>query len=895
MGNSILDVILGLLLIYITLALLVMKLQEILDGNILRGRASNLHSLLYESTGQDEELKKKILENPLIFALYKDGKAERGIVRRSSGPTAIPPDLFARALLMALNDGSHPAEKFAAPSSFISAKAPSNNRPRIWVGLAGLMVGRESSWVDFEAAIADWYKDIGDRSDGWFKRRAQWWSLCVALSLAIILNVDSFYIAEILSTDSTMRVTFADLATRIDGQRLIDAGSPAAAQPATRNPAENAKQRLGEAMKSISQAAKLDKEFRSFEVSPPSALAISEADSDCSLKNPKGNQNYSNIRTWMYLLPALETTLGQGMLKPAGKDQKEEYRKVYNCMAHITSWLKVAQTVTTDASATNLVADAIKALESVQADVRTLHREQSIPLSLKRRFLENPDNFNECATTSSNRVEFDDCLQKAREQQVRLPFLFIGTTVRPQFCKVDEHVENYREGLFCNGRFEGNMVLGLDKSMYVVPAGEFHQTILPWLAGILVTTLFVALGAPFWFDVLGRVVKLRAAGSAPGESDTRKAQPTASQPASAAKPPLAQPPGPGDGPFSLSRNAFEDGLVARDVVALQQALDIEATSKLDTPTRKAISTYCNDRKLPPTEELSRELFYKITGRDSVRTPMSTSNDGLQLGVVSDLVQPVASCLMACLDFPNRIDSFETRFTHDLRALVVLYRFKRDGKLPPNIPISQREVFRLATAQPAELDAAKADLIKEILDTGNNHTIYPRENPPWMDWAIGELGQVEKGETIRINSNPRICEYLDTAEANAGANGDNCPWCGAFIAWVLTRHIATLPANLGIGRQFEPVRNPLKAKNWENWATDRTPSGGGIVDALGAARAGDVILFKPYSADSSGHVAFFVELDSGNKKVWVLGGNQKKGGRVCLSAFDCDDVVAVRGV
>ena len=176
MGNAIVDVVLGLVLTYLVLSLLVMKVQEILDGNLLKGRVSNLHEMLLEAVGRSQDLRDKVLKNPLIFALYKGKDANDHMLWRSSGPSSIPPDLFARALLMELNGGRHPSEEFPKPSAFLAARTLGKDvadAPRVWGALNGLLPGNEGDWKAFESAIATWFTDIGDRSDGWFQRRAQ--------------------------------------------------------------------------------------------------------------------------------------------------------------------------------------------------------------------------------------------------------------------------------------------------------------------------------------------------------------------------------------------------------------------------------------------------------------------------------------------------------------------------------------------------------------------------------------------------------------------------------------------------------------------------------------------------------------------------------------------------
>ena len=59
-----------------------------------------------------------------------------------------------------------------------------------------------------------------------------------------------------------------------------------------------------------------------------------------------------------------------------------------------------------------------------------------------------------------------------------------------------------------------------DKDMYLgVPktAGEFGNTLGYHLLGWLVTAVAATLGAPFWFDMLNKIMSIRSAGKAPEE------------------------------------------------------------------------------------------------------------------------------------------------------------------------------------------------------------------------------------------------------------------------------------------------------------------------------------------------------------------------------------------
>lgn len=927
MGNAIVDVVLGLVLIYAVLALLVTKVQELLDGNLVRGRVSTLHDLVKESVGQSEDLKEKVLANPLIFALYR-GNAAKGGMLRNSGPTAIPPELFARALLIELNGGKHPSEEFATPSAFLAAKTPSPDTPsakkpsadtpsadtpsadppRIWKVLAGLLAGREANWADFTGAVAEWYCAIGDRAEGWFKRRAQWWSLGVALACAVLLNVDSLHIARTLSQDSAVRDSFADIAERVAEQRAADAAVQPAATPkaAALAPEDVAAARLTDAIHSLTDAVALDKKggfatFKSndYQVTPAQGTQAqsAQADSDCLFLDKKAETtSVTTTERWLNALPRVRSRIEQARTAQRSSEARTTYVNAHSCLSHLSSWLAVAETFASSDGVRRSVRDATVAIEQAKTALLTLVAQRAGFLSLRRSYQTDPEAVRECRQVATTPSEFGACVEQALRSRVRLPILFLQSTMNFQFCEVTTSASDRFPPTEWPCGAEPLAVkdsIGVNEAVYLSPRPNWFW---PWAAGVLITALFVALGAPFWFDVLGRVVKLRAAGrvrdeAAPEARAGGKTPPPAV--GAGAAPPRAEPPGPATSPFASSRNAFEDGLVARDIVALQQALTavapgLQATGQLDTPTRSAIAAWCRGNAVePPTEELSRELYQRIVGRDAVRTPAAPSTPEARLGQVSSQVPAVAKRLMEVLGFPGRIAEAETRFTSDLRALAVLYRYKRES----TVNEIDRKVFALATTDASSLDKVDASLIGEILGLPPG-TGFAREMPGWLDWAIGELGQVEAGAANRGNSNPRICEYLDTAVPNAGNGGDDTAWCGAFVAWVLRRHLATLAVPGAAGAPPPPISAPLRAANWSGWATQRAPGSGAA--ALAGARRGDVVLFQPTGPDSSGHVAFFIALDPAGK-VCVLGGNQSKRGCVCLTRFNANQVVTVRGV
>lgn len=953
MDNGIIDVVLGLALIYAIVSLLAMKLQETLTGNLMRRRVSTLHQLVLEAVGQDAALKNKVMNNPLVFALFKGSSAKQGMFSR--GPSAIPPDLFARSLLMELNGGAHPSGQFSTPTAFLAAKAPAETPlPKIWGSMAGLIAGRETSWPAFEGAIADWFTDIGDRSEGWFQREAMWTSLGLAFVLAAALNIDTVHIAATLSTDPEMRQGLADLAERVNAEKLRSDGKTPSAAPADDGsavrPMTQVSAGMVDAITRLTDAFVRDKVVAEYQFNlvelksncailmgqevagSPSDLAASGAlvvKRDATLSRRAGvtpESFLSNSDIWLNVLPLLMSRIESAQLDP--DTAPDLYRGAFRCIAHVSSWVRSAVPASSDSQVRTLMQEAAVALESAKSGLLALLERQRSTQSVRRLFLADPEVFRDCASGSRvTRAGFETCMARGLAQQVRLPIGPWGATTRQQFCKaveakpacaapglapidaskqlaacpaaavlVQAPAPDKDGGYFCNASYEGNPDLGIP-AIRLAYAGDLAGLGGMWLLGIAITAFFVSLGAPFWFDVLSRVVNIRATGRkrTADENALRGKGTLPPPPPAATRDTLPAVSGPDTTPFADARNRFEDNLVVRDVVSLQLALKVEATGRLDTATRNAIAAFCKANGVPGTDELDLILFEKIVRRTATNSPVLRSGNRATSGQASGDVKGLAASLTKLLDFPGRIATDEARFTPDLRALAVLYRYKKEDGTPPQ----DRAVVKQAVEQPAALDEIDDALAIEIkLAAVTPAAKFARDSAGWLDWALGELGQLERDSPRRDTSNPRICEYLDTAVKDAGNGGDRTAWCGAFAAWVLKKHIATLdskdPTQSALQSRLQPVADPLLAIHWKTWGSgDR--GGAGTTGAAAARQAlpGDLVLFKPTGPDSTGHVAFVVKTDTAGSRIWVVGGNQTHGSCVSVTSFEGADVVCVR--
>ena len=211
MEKLLIEVVIGLLLVYIAMALLLMRVQEGVHGGFFRGRVRNMHEMLLQACGNDKTLKEAVLANPLLSSLTPDDVSKpAGWFSRATGPSAIPPDTFVRALLTTLNpSGKAPSTEALSPVAFMDSliKAAKVGSPRhtYLQGLRALVPAAESNWPAFETALALWYADIGDRASGWYKRNSSKAGLSIAFLLCLALNVDTAHMINALGADTELR------------------------------------------------------------------------------------------------------------------------------------------------------------------------------------------------------------------------------------------------------------------------------------------------------------------------------------------------------------------------------------------------------------------------------------------------------------------------------------------------------------------------------------------------------------------------------------------------------------------------------------------------------------------------------------------------------------------
>lgn len=209
---SLLNVAIGLFLVYLILSLLVSDLQELISAYLFDWRAKNLKSSIESILGA--EIARKLYEHPLIRSL-KNYKMDRD--KGAAGPSYIPDEIFALALIGLLMEAAGREEKIVSLSveDFREAiasdevqKLLDKERIELMRSLANKaqIDGDKKPFIkSLECELIGWFKQSMDRASGVFKRRVKGMILVLGFAVAVLLNVDTLNLATRLSLEPVLR------------------------------------------------------------------------------------------------------------------------------------------------------------------------------------------------------------------------------------------------------------------------------------------------------------------------------------------------------------------------------------------------------------------------------------------------------------------------------------------------------------------------------------------------------------------------------------------------------------------------------------------------------------------------------------------------------------------
>ncbi|MBV8707859.1 MAG: hypothetical protein JO182_08300 [Acidobacteriaceae bacterium] len=210
-GSEVLDVAIGLILIFLLLSLICSSIREAFE-TVLRHRSSDLERGLREMFGDKTHtgLVADFYRHPLIEALFR-GDYVPGKTRNL--PSYIPTRTFSLTIINLLVSKYLPQADITGKETtesdkfeyFSQAVANMPEGSRLKGAMEPLIAAANQDFTRLRAEIEQWFNSSMDRVSGWYKTRTQIIIAAIGLSLAAIMNVDSLAIVRYLDTNQTAR------------------------------------------------------------------------------------------------------------------------------------------------------------------------------------------------------------------------------------------------------------------------------------------------------------------------------------------------------------------------------------------------------------------------------------------------------------------------------------------------------------------------------------------------------------------------------------------------------------------------------------------------------------------------------------------------------------------
>jgi len=201
-GSTILDVVLGLVFVYLLLAIICTTVNEWIAG-IMNTRSTTLSmaikQLLDGQKGDpaSQDLNwflKQFYAHPLITGMSQPGKD-------GAHPAYLPSRAFATAVM----DIATPQQPGVI--SFDDLETGINKLPDgdVKSALLALIQNAQGNLDRAQKNIENWFDDTMERVSGWYKRRTQIWTVLIAFALTALTNADTLKIVRTLWENPSQR------------------------------------------------------------------------------------------------------------------------------------------------------------------------------------------------------------------------------------------------------------------------------------------------------------------------------------------------------------------------------------------------------------------------------------------------------------------------------------------------------------------------------------------------------------------------------------------------------------------------------------------------------------------------------------------------------------------
>ena len=224
---TLLELLTGLALFYLLVAIAASYVVECI-ASYLNLRARGLERFIAQSFGEGTAIEqapwaKAFYAHPVINSLFTPTALTRGT---ESAPSYIPAASFSSTLLDLLRAKLKQPAGEALRTDELRKLLDGNALP---TGIASILTTTLSRGISETQAIQSelehWFDASMQRASGWYKRYTQIWLFGIALALAAAFNLDSFYLAKRLMQDPELMSSVANSARNVnpgDGSKTLD-------------------------------------------------------------------------------------------------------------------------------------------------------------------------------------------------------------------------------------------------------------------------------------------------------------------------------------------------------------------------------------------------------------------------------------------------------------------------------------------------------------------------------------------------------------------------------------------------------------------------------------------------------------------------------------------------
>jgi hypothetical protein len=215
-GSSSLEVLIGVVLLFLVLAVIASAVTEIV-GQVLglrsRTLADGIQAMLFDKAARDA-----FYEHPLIKSLSHKGQLDK-LLRRFPRPSYIPSDVFARALLDVISVKQAPDGTLEVTAGNLKLHPKTQELFEVLARPLGPAVNEVGQLA---TEVEKWFDDGMDRVSGWYKRKTQLVLVTVGVVVVIWANANLIRYVSVLSTNPDARAAVVAAAEKATGPISTD-------------------------------------------------------------------------------------------------------------------------------------------------------------------------------------------------------------------------------------------------------------------------------------------------------------------------------------------------------------------------------------------------------------------------------------------------------------------------------------------------------------------------------------------------------------------------------------------------------------------------------------------------------------------------------------------------